>query len=188
MYDINFLTPEYQEKLRRSNLIRRCSFVLGVILVIELIMFSGLSLWNNRIEDDLAFERQEIATKEKEIDGLKKKMSEIPDLTDKIAVIEDLFKNENFRISEVIKSLDENVPTNLWFNKMNYSSGAINLSGISYQNWELGLTSEENLYQFEKNLIESGLYNRVHHEFTRTGEQNGHNINNFQFKLEMKDQ
>jgi len=188
MYDINFLTPEYQEKLRRNNLIRRCSFVLGVLLAIELIVFSGLSLWNNSIEDNLAFERQEIAAKEQEIDELKKKMSEIPDLTDKIAVIEDLFKNENFRISEVIKSLDENAPTNIWFNKMNYNSGAINLSGMSYQNWELGLTSEENLYQFEKNLIDSGFYSRVHHEFTRAGEQNGHKISNFQFKLEMRDQ
>lgn len=187
MYDINFLTPEYKEKLRRSNLIRRCGFVLGVILIIELVIFSGLSLWNNSIKNDIAMERQEIALKEKEIDKLQKKMSEIPDLTDKIAVIEDLFKNENFRISEVIRSLDENVPTNLWFNKMNYSDGSINLSGISYQNWELGLTSEENLYQFEKNLIESDLYNSVHHEFTRSAEQNGNKINNFQFRLEMKD-
>ena len=187
MYKMNFLTPEYKEKLRRNNLIRKCGFVLGVILIVELVLFSGLSLWNNSIKNNIADERQEIALKEKEIAQIEKQMGEIPDLTDKIAVIEDLFKNENFRISEVIRSLEESVPRNLWFNKMNYNEGSINLSGVSYQNWELGLTSEENLYQFEKTLIESELYKNVHHEFTRSSEQNTNKVNNFQFRLEMKE-
>lgn len=187
MYDINFLTPEYKEKLKRSNLIRRCMVILGAIALVELIVFTGLFIWNGSIEDDLERERLEIANKEKRIAQLQKEMSEIPDLTDKIVVIEDLFKNENFRISEVIQSLDENTPTNLWFNTMNYDNGKIKLSGKSYQNWELGLTSEENLYQFEKNLIESNLYKVVHHEMTRSAEQNKNKVNDFQFELEMKE-
>ncbi len=187
MYDINFLTPEYREKLKRNNLIRRCSVILGVVFIAQLIVFSGLFIWNRSIEDDIQREKQEIALKEGKIAQIQKEMSEIPDLTDKITLIEDLFKNENFRISEVIQSLEDSVPTNLWFNKMNYESGRIRISGVSYQNWELGLTSEENLYQFEKNLIESDLYKKIHHDFTKAGEQNTHKVNNFQFELELKD-
>ncbi len=187
MYDINFLTPEYRERLKRNNLIRRCSLVLGVIFTAQLLIFSGLFLWNRGIENDIQREKQEIVLKEGKIAQLEKEMSEIPDLTDKIAVIEDLFKNENLRISEVIQSLEDSVPTNLWFNRMNYEDGRIRISGVSYQNWELGLTSEENLYKFEKNLIESDLYKKIHHDFTRAGEQNTHKVNNFQFELELKD-
>lgn len=187
MYDINFLTPEYRERLKRNNLIRRCSLILGVIFTVQLLIFSGLFLWNRGIENDIQREKQEIVLKEGKITQLEKEMSEIPDLTDKIAVIEDLFKNENFRISEVIQSLEDSVPTNLWFNKMNYDGGKIRISGVSYQNWELGLTSEENLYQFEKNLIESDLYKKIYHDFTIAGQQNTHKVNNFQFELELKD-
>ena len=186
MYDINFLTPEYKEKLKRSNLIRRCVVILGGIALVELIVFTGLFIWNGSIENDLERERQEILNKQNKISQLKKDMSEIPDLTDKIVVIEDLFKNENFRISEVIQSLDEDTPKNLWFNTMNYDNGKIKLTGKSYQNWELGLTSEENLYQFEKNLIESNLYKKVLHEMTRSEEQNKNKLNSFKFELEMK--
>lgn len=57
MYDINFLTPEYKEKLKRSNLIRRCGVVLGSIAVAQLIIFTGLFIWNNNIENDLERER-----------------------------------------------------------------------------------------------------------------------------------
>ena len=187
MYDINFLTPEYKEKLKRSNLVRRCMVILGAIALVELIVFTGLFIWNGNIESNIERERQEIAAKESKIAQLKKDMSEIPDLTDKIVVIEDLFRNENFRISEVIQSLDKNTPRNLWFNNMNYDNGKIKLSGKSYQNWELGLTSEENLYQFEKNLIESNLYKKVQHEMTRSEEQNNNKVNSFQFELEMKE-
>jgi Tfp pilus assembly protein PilN len=187
MYDINFLTPEYREKLKRNNLIRRCSLIMGVIFAAQLIVFSGLFIWNRGIENDIQREKQEVALKEGKIAQIQKEMSEIPDLTDKITMIEDLFKNENFRISEVIQSLEDSVPTNLWFNKMNYESGKIRISGVSYQNWELGLTSEENLYQFEKNLIESDLYKKIHHDFTKAGEQNTHKVNNFQFELELRD-
>jgi len=187
MYDINFLTPEYKEKLKRSNLIRRCGVVFGSIAVAQLIIFTGLFIWNNNIENDLERERQEIASKEQRIAQIKKDMAEIPDLTDKIMVIEDLFKNENFRISEVIQSLEKNTPANLWFNTMNYDNGKISLNGVSYQNWELGMTSEENLYHFEKTLIESDLYRKVHHEMTNSAERNTHKISNFKFQLEMKE-
>lgn len=186
MYDINFLTPEYREKLKRSNLLRRCGIILGAVAAAEFIVFIGLFLWNGSIENKLEAERASVAAKEKSIAKLNKDMSEIPDLTDKIVVIEDLFKNENFRISEVLQSLEKNTPRNLWFNSLNYDNGRISLKGVSFKNWEEGLTSEENLYRFEKNLIESGMYRRVHHEMTRSSIRNEYRVNDFQFQLEMK--
>lgn len=185
MYDINFLTPEYKEKLKRNNIIRKYTIVLGVIFLIQGIIFLGLFTWNKSIEEKIYNEQEQIQLKEKSIAKIKKKSNEIPDLTDKIMVIEDVFKNEDDRISKVLLDIEEYAPLNIWINNINYNNKRVNIEGTSLENSELGLTSERNLYLFEKNLIESGKYKRIDHVYTKNQEKNGKKISVFSIELEV---
>ncbi len=186
MYDINFLTDDYLRRLKRNQNIRRYSLMIGSVTLLELFIFIFLFTWNNSIESDLGKEQKSVISKEKNIAKIKVEMEAIPDLTDKIDVLNDIFTNKKFRISEVIKDLDENTPDNIWFNSITYEDGVISLDGGSYRNIRLGLSSEENLYLFEKKLIESGAYKSIIHDMTRVEGIAGDKIVYFRFQLELE--
>ncbi len=186
MRDINFLTPEYREKLGISQNLRKAMLIAGVFFLIQGLVFIGVTLKQNSLEKKIQETKREIAFNEEEIKKIEMEIGKIPDLTDKIEIIEEIFSEKKTRISEVIYTVEKLAPENVWVDSLYHEGGNVRIKGITYLNSEM--TAEQNLYDFENRLIESGEFSQVKHDYLRVEDRDGNKVMAFEFSLVISDE
>ncbi len=187
MLDVNFLTPEYKRKLKLEKLTKN---VLAVFLVIFLLEFSGFLVFKSvikNVENSIAAEKMQIEDFNGEKDEYIAKSKALPDLTNKIQIIEDIFAQQNLRFSEILYGINERTPHNIWYTNLRYDNNGVNLKGVSYKNPLLNLSSEKNIYFLESNLNESGKYNDIKVDFIKLQQANGNKVDMFEMNLVLKE-
>lgn len=186
MRDINFLTPEYKEKLGVSQNLKKAILIVGVFLLINGAIFFGVYLKQKNFEKNIHETKREIAFNQEEIKKLEMEIEKIPDLTDKIEIIEEIFSDKKTRISEVLYTIQTLAPKNIWVDSLYHEGGKVRIKGISYLNSEM--TAEQNLYDFEDKLIESGDFSQVTHDYLKIEERDGNKVMAFEFSLVISDE
>lgn len=187
MLDVNFLTPEYKLKLKLEKLTKS---ILALFLVIFLLEFSGFMVFNGfikNVEKKIAAEKVETGEFDKARDDYIAKSQSLPDLTNKIQIIEDIFAQQNLRFSEILYSINKRTPHNIWYTDMRYDKNIVNLKGVSYHNPLLNLSSEKNVYFLESSLNESGKYNDIKVDFIKLEQADGNKIDMFEMNLVLKE-
>ncbi|ADO83594.1 PilN domain-containing protein [Ilyobacter polytropus] len=186
MRDINFLTPEYKEKLGVSQNLKKAVLIAGVFFLINGAIFFGIHMKQKNLEKNIHETKREIAFNQEEIKKLEVEIGKIPDLTDKIEIIEEIFSDKKTRISEVLYTIQTLAPENIWVDTMHHEGGNVRIKGISYLNSEM--TPEQNLYDFEDKLIESGDFSQVKHDYLKIEERDGNKVMAFEFSLVISDE
>lgn len=181
MKSINFLTPEYKERLGISRNIKKMMMVLLFFFLIHGIVFIGVQLKQNSLEKEIQETKRETVFNQEEIKKLEAEIGKIPDLTNKIEIIEEIFSDKKSRISEVLYTIQKLAPENIWVDSLHHEGGNVRIKGISYLNSEM--TSEQNLYDFEDKLIESGEFSKVRHDYLRVEDRDGNKVMAFEFSL-----
>jgi len=184
MYDINFLTEEYKEKLNLENFGKNClvGFMAGAMLLYGISHFIKKN--HKRVRNNITRVNQEIANAEKKTKETEIKIKEVPDFTNKISIIEDVFENKDLRFSEVFYSLKKNTPKNVWLSSLSYEDGKINIRGVAFENLEL--SAEKNAYEFEKRMLLSGSYTGVTLEKLTTAEKYGNKVVEFDYRMSLE--
>lgn len=167
MIDINFLTPEYKFKLMFKNIAK-------IIVVATLVLASILISVNIYLNNIIKEKKSEIARLEKNIktvnestNGVRTKMKEIPDLTNSIQIVEDIFSKENLRISEILFTLQEKIPLGVYLSSLTYDGENITFNGKAEVNKKNKLNSYENVFQLERNLKNSGKFKNIEADYIR---------------------
>ncbi|TDT69788.1 type IV pilus assembly protein PilN [Hypnocyclicus thermotrophus] len=183
MIDINFLTQEYKLKLMLKSISR---MILLVILLIFTILFSINLYLNSIIENKQSIinnKNAEIKKITKNIKEVKQKMKEIPDLTSNIQIIEEVFNQKNLRVSEILYTLQENIPSGMWLDSIMYDNNNLFLSGKTIKNKQLKLNPAKNIFKFERNLKSTNRFSTIKADFIKYSNIKNNEVNEFQYQL-----
>lgn len=183
MINVNFLTPEYKLKLLLKQIFRMGSFFVLVILLFEIGISQYLQGKIDKKEAKIKDYKTQIAKYNTDRIDLENKRKQIPDLTDKIQILEEMFSKKNLRFSEVIYNLKENTPKKVWYTDLNYKNSTLAIKGYASDDKSTDTNSELNVYKLERNLKESGKYGSVKGEYLKQIDLKGNAVNVFQYEL-----
>ena len=125
--------------------------------------------------------RSEVLVLNKKYKKIKFKSDALPDLSDKIKVLEDIFENKEKRVSEIMYFLDQNMPESIWLTNLSYNGEEFIIEGYSFK--EYTESSEHVLYGFEKKLIGSEYFSTVILDNITEEELNGNSVKKFRYEL-----
>ncbi|MDN5304649.1 MAG: hypothetical protein PWP46_1535 [Fusobacteriaceae bacterium] len=186
MIDINFLTQEYKLKLMLKAISR---MVILILLLIFTIFFSINMYLNSIIENKqnmINSKNAEIKKITKNIQEVKQKMKEIPDLTSNIQIIEEVFNQKNLRVSEILYTLQENIPSGMWIDSIMYDNNNLFLTGKTIENKKLKLNPAKNIFKFERNLQNTDRFSQIKADFIKYSNIKNNEVNEFQYQLTLK--
>jgi type IV pilus assembly protein PilN len=103
----------------------------------------------------------------------------------KIEIIEDIFSQKNLRVSEIFRSLEGNIPKNVWIQSLVYEGKEIRIKGFSFKDNE-SKSSEGNAYYFEERMLDSELYRDVTLNYLKKSSKYGEKIDEFEYVLVLK--
>lgn len=182
MNQMNFLTKEYRNKLEREEQIRKC---FGVFIMVFLVLYTvsfGIGRVENSIQKKINLENIEVAKNNKKIKELTLESKKETNLGVKIEIIEDIFSQKNLRVSEILWSLEENTPNNIWIQSLVYEGKEVRIKGFSFKD-NKSKSSEENAYYFEERMLDSKLYRSVTLNYLKKSTKYGEKINEFEYIL-----
>lgn len=186
MIDINFLTPEYKFKLMFKN--------MGKFMILFLLIILGVLLSANIYLKEMLREKNieitGINAKIKKINeqtkSVKAKMKEIPDLTNSIQIVEDIFSQENLRISEILFTMQEEIPSKVYLYSLTYDGENIRFNGKAEINSKEKRNSYENVFQFERNLKDSGKFVNIEADYIRMTGSGKNETSEFAYDMQLK--
>lgn len=182
MNHMNFLTKEYKDRLEIEEHFRKC---LGILIIVFLVLYGvsfGIKKIENSIQKKINIENSEIEKNNKMIKQLTLDSKKETNLGVKIEIIEDIFSQKNLRVSEIFRSLEGNIPKNVWIESLIYEGKEIRIKGFSFKDAEVK-SSEKNAYYFEERMLDSKLYKSVTLNYLKKSNKYGEKINEFEYIL-----
>lgn len=183
MIRVNFLSPEYRQKIFLRKFATFAAFVVTALVALILV---GGAVLNSQINTKTAerdrIQNDIVAIKAK-AEEIKNATASIEDLSSKIQIIDDILNQKKYGFSEVLYRLKETVPARVWLNTLTYDGQTIVLKGFANSNERKGLTAGQNYLSFERNLRESPSYDSIDSEYARTVEQNGEELREFKLTI-----
>lgn len=183
MIIVNFLSPEYRQKI---FLRKFASFAMLVVTFIVVIVLAGGLAIKQKLENKVT-ERDTIVKSIEEVKlkmtDVKKATASIEDLTNKIQILDDILNQKKYGFSEVLYRLQQNVPDGVWLKSLRYDGKKLILNGLSNKNNSLGLSAERNLLFFEKNLRDTPSYIEILPEYSKLTEVNGNELKEFKITI-----
>uniref|UniRef100_A0A6A7GBG8 Uncharacterized protein n=1 Tax=Hirondellea gigas TaxID=1518452 RepID=A0A6A7GBG8_9CRUS len=182
MNQMNFLTKEYRNKLDIEECFRKYLCIFLMVFLIFYLASLGIGRIENSIQKKINIINSQIEEKNRRIKQLTLDSKKETNVGVKIEIIEDIFSQKNLRVSEIFRSLDGNVPKNVWIQSLVYKGKEVRIKGFSFKNNELK-NSENNAYYFEERMLDSGLYKTVTLNFLKKSSKYGEKINEFEYIL-----
>lgn len=184
--ELNFLTKDYKSKLEMEKMFKIAAAAVIVVVAAE---FGALQYIKAETEKKVASiveknKQKEEAIAAKAVEESKRKG--IPDLSDKIGIVEDIFAQQNTRFSEVLYQIKKSTPGKVWFTGIDYKEGKIIVNGTAADNNRDGMSSEISVFTLEKNLKNSDLFSDVKAEYVKSSDELGNPVNTFQYELTVK--
>ncbi|OQY42080.1 MAG: hypothetical protein B6227_03270 [Fusobacteriia bacterium 4572_74] len=185
MNQMNFLTKEYKNRLEIEEYFRKCLGGFIMVFLILYVTFFGIKMVESSVQKKINIERIEIAEKNKRIKQLTLESKKETNLGAKIEIIEDIFSQKNLRVSEIFRSLDGNVPKNVWIQSLVYEGTEVRIKGFSFKDQETK-SSEENAYYFEERMLDSEVYKNVTLNYLKKSIKYGEKVDEFEYVLELE--
>jgi type IV pilus assembly protein PilN len=182
MNNMNFLTEKYKEKLEIEEHFRKYAIIVFMAFIGLYLISFAIGRIENSVQKQINIENNQIAMNQKRMKQLTQDSTKETNLGVQIEIIEDIFSQKNLRVSEIFKSLDGNVPKNVWLQSLIYEGNEVRIRGFSFRD-NISKTSEENAYYFEKRMLDSGLYKSVELNYLKKGTKYGDKINEFEYVL-----
>lgn len=183
MIRVNFLSPEYRQKIFLRKFATFAAFV--VTGLVALILIGGVFLKaeisskiseRDRIQGD-------IVTIKSKTEEIKNATTSIEDLSSKIQILDDILNQKKYGFSEVLYRLQENVPDKVWLRSLTYDGKTLVVNGLANENPAKGLSAERNYLSFERNLRESPSYESIVPEYSKAVEMNGVELKEFKLTI-----
>jgi type IV pilus assembly protein PilN len=185
MNNMNFLTKEYKEKLEVENYFRGKLLNFIMVAVILGVASFGIKQVGNLTQKKIDIEQTITNANNKRIKRLKAKFSIKTNVEIKIALVEDILENKSLKISGILLSLSENVPSNVWLESLIYENNEVRITGFSFSK-DGSIGAEENAYYFERQMLDSGFYEKVSLNYLKSDVKFGEKINEFEYILVLK--
>jgi len=183
MIRVNFLSPEYRQKIFLRKFATFAALVVTIIVACMLI--TGLFLQakiTEKVAQREAIQNDIVAIKTK-AEEIKNATASIADLSNKIQILDDILNQKRYGFSEVLYRLQENVPEKIWLKSLTYDGKVLIVNGIANSNPAKDLTAERNLLVFERNLRESPSYENIVPEYSKTIDMNGEELKEFRISI-----
>ena len=183
---VNFLSPEYRQKIFIKKLSQT---TMVVILIFSMVLLGINFVLKNIVSTKEAQKTQimnDIEAINVEIKRLEDENAKIPNLANKIKVLDDILNQKKYGFSEVLFRLVQNVPSGIWLDSLNYDGKTMVLKGFA--NKSRGLSAERNMLSFEQNLRETASYIDVAPEYAKVVEKDGNEIKEFKITIILADQ
>jgi len=179
MIRVNFLSPEYRQKIFIRKFATFAAFV--VTLIIAAVLLGGVFLNAQIVEKTSQRDatQNDIVEIKKKTEEIKSATASIEDLSNKIQILDDILNQKKYGFSEVLYRLQENVPDRVWLKSLTYDGKIIVINGLANSNPAKGLSAERNYLAFERNLRESPSYESIVPEYLKTTESNGDELKEF---------
>lgn len=183
MIRVNFLSPEYRQKIFLRKFATFAAFV--VTMTVAFILIGGIVLQTQitqkTVQRDMI--QNEIVALKAKTEEIKNATASIADLSNKIQILDDILNQKKYGFSEVLYRLQENVPDKVWLKSLAYDGKVLTVNGLANSNEAKNLTAERNLLVFERNLRESPSYLSIVPEYSKTTEVNGEELKEFKITI-----
>lgn len=170
MEKLNFLLEEEKKRLEVED-----EFINFIYLLIKLFGLGILSMFIIYIFSSILTGKIEMQERKNTV--LKKEVTKAKELPRKeykkisaqIENLDYLIKNKNYDVSNYIKSIEKSESKNLWIDTIFYENHVFSIIGRAVNLEErtkagkkiIGKTAEKRIYEFEKSLRNTGLYQDI---------------------------
>ena len=198
MIDVNFITPEYKLKLFIYRMLQFTVLVMGLIIILEISGYLVVDKMAKAKIGQIAVTTSSIQKTRVNKAKLEKEKQEIPDLSNKIQILEDLFLQENMRFSEILYSLKESTPSKIWYTDMRLQEGRILVKGYASDRWikidngrdkeptlKIDIPAEIAILNLGRNLKDSKKFESVETGYIINQVVLGNNVKGFQMSMEV---
>ncbi|MEI6857283.1 PilN domain-containing protein [Psychrilyobacter sp.] len=182
MKRMNFLTEEYKDRLEIEEQLRKCFGIFVIVFLVLYVVSFGIQRIENSVQKKINIENAEMAENNKRMKQLTLESKNGTNLGVKIEIIEDIFSQKNLRVSEIFRSLEGNIPKNVWIQSLVYEGKEVRIKGFSFKDNE-SKSSENNAYYFEERMLDSELYGSVTLNYLKKSSKYGEKINEFEYVL-----
>jgi len=182
MNQMNFLTKEYKNRLEIEEHFRKCLGIFIIVFLALYIVSFGIGRIENSVQKKINIENAAIAENNRRIKQLTIDSKKETNLGVKIEIIEDIFSQKNLRVSEIFRSLEGNIPKNVWIKSLVYEGKEVRIKGFSFKDYE-SKSSEKNAYYFEERMLDSEVYKSVTLNYLKKSSKYGEKINEFEYIL-----
>lgn len=183
MIIVNFLSPEYRQKI---FLRKFATFAMLVLTIIVVVVLAGGLVLKGQVNDKISQRDlivKDITDVKIKTEEIKKATASIADLSNKIQILDDILNQKKYGFSEVLYRLQQNVPEGVWLKNLKYDGKVLVLNGLSNSNDAKGLSAERNLLTFERNLRETPSYLEIVPEYSKLTEVNGNELKEFKITI-----
>ena len=183
MIRVNFLSPEYRQKI---FLRKFATFAMLVVTLIVVSILAGGLVLAGQIDEKKAQRDaiiNDIATIKAKTEEIKNATASIADLSNKIQILDDILNQKKYGFSEVLYRLQENIPEGVWLKNLKYDGKILVLNGLANNNSAKGLSADRNLLVFERNLRETPSYINIVPEYAKLTEVNGNELKEFKITI-----
>lgn len=183
MIIVNFLSPEYRQKI---FLRKFATFAMLVVTFIVVVVLAGGLVIRQKLENKVAERDGIVKSIEKvksDTEKIKDSTASIQDLSNEIQILDDILNQKKYGFSEVLYRLQQNVPDGVWLKSLKYDGKTLVLNGLSNKNNITGLSAERNLLAFEKNLRDTPSYIEILPEYSKLTEVNGNELKEFKITI-----
>lgn len=183
MIRVNFLSPEYRQKIFLRKFATFGAFVVTLIMAILIVGGIFLKMQITEKTAQLGMIENDVVSIKKKTEEIKSATASIEDLSNKIQILDDILNQKKYGFSEVLYRLQENVPDRVWLKSLTYDGKTIVVNGLANANPAKNLSSERNYLAFERNLRESPSYDTVVPEYLKTTVINGEELKEFKLTI-----
>jgi Tfp pilus assembly protein PilN len=183
MIIVNFLSPEYRQKIFLRKFAR---FAMLVVALIVIAVLAGGMVLKGQVDDKISQRDliiKDIADIKAKTEEIKKATGSIVDLSNKIQILDDILNQKKYGFSEVLYRLQQNIPEGVWLKSLKYDGKTLVLNGLSNGNSAKGLSAERNLLTFERNLRETPSYLEIVPEYSKLTVVNGNELKEFKITI-----
>jgi len=185
MNNMNFLTKKYKEKLELEEIMRKNILIFLMVLLVLYVISLGIKQIDGKIQNEIDIENVYIDSNQEKIEELNSNPPQGIELEEKLKLVEEIFSEKDMNISQIFKTLDGIIPSNVWINSLIYNDKTVRIKGISYGKRE-DKNLEKKIYSFEEKMLASGIYKNVSLNYLKNSIKDGEKINEFEYILILK--
>ena len=158
--DLNFIPMEYLEDIKNKKTKKFGIYLFLIIFSIKVFVFLIFSFLENRKENKINIQNNEIAALVKNVTENKEMIENINDYQEKINSLESIIQKKEIKFIEILSTIKKITNKNIYINHVEYKGkNKLQIKGISLD--------DNSLYEFQEKIDKNYIFTNINHDYIK---------------------